>query len=322
MKWILLSILFLVLSSELLWADDADTLISSERLLANDADTLVSSERLSANDADTLVSSERLWANKADTLVSSKHLSANDADTLVSSKRLSANDADTLKPAGLLSGLYPVEKNEAIAQGNFLGGVTLFLLQGNTDKETLNVLIGDLYKADGYTFSLEGFGGYFVRDAMAVGMRLGYSRTKLDIDYSILEDIADIAEHRQYLSNGFFVQPFLKNYLKVLDSKTLYFFNETSLSVEYSYGISQTDDGDELSKTRNRNWTFEFGINPGVSIMVLDRFAFETSVGLLGLSSSVMEIEENGEKRSEFTYNIVNFTINLLALDFSLVYFF
>lgn len=56
--------------------------------------------------------------------------------------------------------------------------------------------------------------------------------------------------------------------------------------------------------------------------MVLNRFAFETSVGLLGLSSSVMEIEENGEKRSRLVFNMVNFTINLLALDFSLVYFF
>ncbi len=55
--------------------------------------------------------------------------------------------------------------------------------------------------------------------------------------------------------------------------------------------------------------------------MVLERLAFETSVGLLGLSSNIMEIEENGERRSEFTYNIVNFTINLLALNFSLVYF-
>jgi hypothetical protein len=92
--------------------------------------------------------------------------------------------------------------------------------------------------------------------------------------------------------------------------------------VEYSYGISQSDDGEEISKTRNRGWTFKFGINPGLCIMVLDRLAFETSVGLLGLSSSFMEIEENGVSHSEVVYNIVNFKINLLALDFSLVYFF
>ena len=77
-----------------------------------------------------------------------------------------------------------------------------------------------------------------------------------------------------------------------------------------------------ISKTKNRSWTFQFGINPGLSILVLDRFAFESSVGLLGLSSSFMEIEENGETRSKIVYNIVNFKINLLALNFSLVYFF
>ena len=230
--------------------------------------------------------------------------------------------AESENRGGILGDLFPVEKDEAVYRGNLFAGATLFLLQGNTDEETLNILIGDIYEADGYTFTAKVFGGYFVKDAMALGARAGYSRTKIDIDYSILEDIADVSEHRQYVKNGFFVQPLLKNYLKVFDSKNLYFFNETSLSVEYSYGISQSDDGEDLSKTRTRGWTFEFGINPGLSIMVLRNLSFETSVGLLGLSSTVMEIEENGETRSEFTYNIVNFTINLLALNFSLVTFF
>lgn len=226
------------------------------------------------------------------------------------------------KKGGLLGNLYPVEEGEAIHRGNFLTGATLFLLQGKSEDDALNIVFGDIYDAEGYTFTVEGFCGYFVRDAMAVGARAGYSRTYVDVDFSILEDLADVKEHRKYVSNGFFVQPFLKNYLKVFDSKTLYFFNETSLTVEYSYGISQSDDGEEMSKTKNHGWTFKFGINPGLSIMVLDRLAFETSVGLLGLNSSIMEVEENGKSRTEVSYNIVNFKINLLALDFSLVYFF
>ncbi len=237
----------------------------------------------------------------------------------------SASYADSPKPAkkgGLLGSLFPVEEDEAIHRGNFQTGATLFLLQGSSDNDALNIIFGDIYKAEGYTFTAEAFGGYFVRDAMAVGARVGYSRTYADVDFSILEDLADIKQHRKYLSNGFFVQPFLKNYLKVLDSKTIYFFNETSLTVEYSYGISQSDDGEDVSKTKNHGWTFKFGINPGLSIMVLDRLAFETSVGLLGLNSSWMTIEENDETRSKVSYNIVNFKINLLALDFSLVYFF
>ena len=227
-----------------------------------------------------------------------------------------------VKKGGLLGNLFAVEQDEAIHRGNFLAGATLFLLQAESDDDALNIIFGDIYKAEGYTFTAEGFCGYFVRDAMAIGARSGYSRTFVDIDFSILEDLADVKEHRKYVSNGFFVQPFLKNYLKVFDSKTIYFFNETSLTVEYSYGISQSDNGEDVSKTRNHGWTFKFGINPGLCIMVLDRLAFETSVGLLGLNSSFMEIEENGEKRSEVLYNVVNFKINLLALDFSLVYFF
>lgn len=223
---------------------------------------------------------------------------------------------------GLLDALYPIYPDESIAAGRIQGGATLSLIQANTEDDALNILIGDVYEGEGYMFTVQMFGGYFIKDALAVGAHLGYSRTWFDIDFSILEDIADIKQRRKYVSNGFFAQPYLKNYMKVLDTRNLYLFNETSIKVEYSYGISQTDDGEEIDKTRNKAWTIKAGLNPGLCIMVLNRFAFETSVGLLGLSSSVMEIEENGEKRSRLVFNMVNFTINLLALDFSLVYFF
>ena len=230
--------------------------------------------------------------------------------------------ADSVKKGGLLDALFPVQPDEMISKGHAYAGATLSLIQANTEDDALNILIGDVYEAYGYTFTVEAFGGYFFRDAMAIGVRAGYSRTWFDIDFSILEDLMDVKEHRKYVSNGFFVQPLLKNYLKVLDSRLFYLFNETSVMVEYSYGISQTDNGEDMKKTRNRGWSIEAGINPGICVMVLNRIAFETSVGLLGLSSSIVDVEENNETKSRVVYNVVNFTINLLALKFSLVTFF
>ena len=230
--------------------------------------------------------------------------------------------ADSVKKGGLLDALFPVESDEMISKGHVYAGATLSLIQANTEDDALNILIGDVYEAYGYTFTVEAFGGYFFRDAMAIGLRAGYSRTWFDVDFTILEDLMDIKERRKYVSNGFFVQPLLKNYLKVLDSHLFYLFNETSVMVEYSYGISQTDDGEDMKKTRNRGWSIEAGINPGICVMVLNRIAFETSVGLLGLSSSIIDVEENNETKSRVVYNVVNFTINLLALKFSLVTFF
>lgn len=230
--------------------------------------------------------------------------------------------AEPAKKRGLFDVLFPIESDEYVSKGHFYTGATLSLIQANTEDDALNIMIGDVYEAYGYTFTVEAFGGYFIRDAMALGLRAGYSRTWFDVDFSILEDLMDLKERRKYVSNGFFVQPLLKNYLKVLNSRIFYLFNETSVSVEYSYGISQTDNGEDMKKTRNTGWSIKAGINPGICVMILDRFAFETSVGLLGLSSSIIDVEENGETSSRFVYNIVNFTINLLALDFSLVTFF
>ena len=198
----------------------------------------------------------------------------------------------------------------------------LFRSQGSSNDDALNIIIGDIYKGEGSMFSIEAFSGYFIRDALALGVRGGYTRTRFDIDFTLLEDLGDLKQHRQYVSNGFFVQPFVKNYLKVLDSKTVYLFNETSVSFGYSYGISQTDNGEDLSKTRSNTWTIRIGLDPGLCIMILNGVAIETSVGLLGFTTSAIEIEENNETHSEVVYNIANFSINLLALDLSLVYFF
>lgn len=256
-----------------------------------------------------------------------------ESGTSTSETSLATVAADTAKPAaldavksakkgGLLASLFPVEKDEAIAKGHIYSGLSLSLIQANSEDDALNIMIGDVYEAYGYTFTLEAFGGYFIKDAMAVGLRAGYSRTWYDIDFALLEDLLDMKQHRKYVSNGFFIQPMLKNYFKVFDSRNLYFFNETSISVGYSYGISQSDNGEEMDKSRNTSWSIDVGINPGICIMVLDRFAFETSVGLLGLNTGVMDVEENGKKSSRIVFNVVNFTINLLALNFSLVAFF
>ena len=50
------------------------------------------------------------------------------------------------KPGGLLDALYPVAQDEAIAKGRILGGATLSLIQGTTDGDALNILIGDIAK--------------------------------------------------------------------------------------------------------------------------------------------------------------------------------
>ena len=224
------------------------------------------------------------------------------------------------KPKPLLDNTIPIAPEENIAKGNIMAGFSVSLVQA--EASDLDIIVGDLYDLDGYTFSVDAFGGYFFRDALAAGVRGGYSRTKYTLHFSLLEDIADVDQERKYLSNGFYVQPFLRNCLKLFDSKSIYFFNETSLQVAYSYGISQVDDTEDISKTRTQTLSFKLGLNPGVDVVLVEGFAFETSVGLLGLSSSMTDIEENGEATSSIDYNIINFKVNLLALDFCLVYFF
>ncbi len=229
-------------------------------------------------------------------------------------------DSSQNKTAALLEKIHSIHPTENVAKGHILAGPTVSLLQAEASE--LDIYIADLYELDGYTFTVEAFAGYFFKDGLAAGLRGGYERTRYTIDFSLLEDIADVSQVRKYASNGFFVQPFLRNYLKIFDSRVIYFFNETNLKFYYSSGISQVDDHEDLTKAVTDNYGLEIGLNPGMTIFLTKGFAFETSIGLLGLSSNYITIEENGKKRSEMNYNIIDFKVSLLTLDFSLVYFF
>lgn len=239
-------------------------------------------------------------------------------DPLITSKKDSLNSTSVREV--LLDNAYPIHPSENIAKGHIMAGATVSLLQAKADD--LDILIADLYELDGYTFTVQAFGGYFFKDALALGLRGGYERTYYTIDFSLLEDISDLNQRRKYLSNGFFLQPFLRNYMKLIDSRVIYFFNETNLKLSYSSGISHVDDHEDLTKTITNSYGLELGLNPGIAIFLVQGFAFETSIGLLGLSSNYVSIEENGKKSSSLKYNIINFKVNLLSLNFSLVYFF
>ena len=114
------------------------------------------------------------------------------AEPVVPQPELAVQKSDTAKPAkkrGLFDALFPIEPDEYVSKGHFYAGATLSLIQANTEDDALNIMIGDVYEAYGYTFTVEAFGGYFLRDAMALGLRAGYSRTWFDVDFSILEDL-------------------------------------------------------------------------------------------------------------------------------------
>ena len=99
--------------------------------------------------------------------------------------------ADSSRKGGLLGSLHPIGKDESISKGHLQGGATLSLIQAETDDDALDVIIGEIYEAEGYSFTVEAFGGYFIKDALALGLRAGYSRTWYDIDFSLMEDLVD-----------------------------------------------------------------------------------------------------------------------------------
>ena len=91
----------------------------------------------------------------------------------------------------LFEDLLPVSPEEYIAKGRITAGTQVSLMQATISD--LDISLADIYKLDGYILSVEAFGAWFVRDAMALGLRAGYNRTEYEFDFAVSEDLTDLA---------------------------------------------------------------------------------------------------------------------------------
>jgi hypothetical protein len=186
--------------------------------------------------------------------------------------------------------------------------------QEGTNVKRLLTTDTDMYTLD---WAVRMYGGHFIKNNMTLGALFEWNQTNGDRTFD-----QDGTTYRQdFFSRGFLVGPTFRTYLPLSKTNRFGIFNELNLLFGYNKSLDQVDDGSEISRGKAQTYSFSLGLTPGINFFIADGWAFEASIELLGLETSITEGDINGVESRELSNN-VNFRINLLELKLGVTKYF
>jgi hypothetical protein len=220
--------------------------------------------------------------------------------------------AQTYVDRGIKNGVF-------VPKGAWMGGCTFSYNEHVSDN--IKFLIIDNINSEGYTFKVNPFVGYFIKDNMAVGLRVGYSRSLIDlgtIDVNLGDDLSFKLRDNNYLSHQLSASAFLRTYMAIGGSKVFGFFNDLRFTYNYQQAkFSQpSDDGGDIARgTYQVKNGFQLGAAPGLTAFITNFASVEVSVDVVGLHYNWVRQTTNQVESSQMHSSGANFKINLFSVN-------
>ena len=215
-----------------------------------------------------------------------------------------------------------IEQKTFIPKGQWMVGAS-FSYSEHTD-DNFKWLVMDDVTSTGYTFKVSPVVSYFIRDNIAIGGRVAYSRGLTDLGNLSLNlgddlsfDLSNYKDKSHTVSGSFFI----RTYLNLVDSKRFGLFNEAR--VTYGYGQSNVEDGtgDELKGTHQIKQNLNFGVAPGITCFINNYVAVEAAIDVLGLDFKWYDQKTNQVETGKRTNSGANFKINLLSINLGITFY-
>lgn len=209
-----------------------------------------------------------------------------------------------------------------VAKGDIAVGLAFSFANYDTDNSQFFSIVED-FSGTLSAFSVKPFVAYFYNHNSCVGFK--YANSKIDGELNSL--YVDIDEDLNfdmgrttvnYVSNN--LSLIHRSYVGLDRGHRFGLFNETSLG--YIWGnmdyFRTLESGPKSTSTEIQE--LRLGINPGLSVFVMDKFTVEASVGIVGFNLHRERQTTNGLKSGwrksagmDYKFNIFNIQIGLVA---------
>lgn len=163
-------------------------------------------------------------------------------------------------------------------------------------------------------------GSWFIKDNMSVGLRIGYTDTRVSFDSTLIASIELPGRNisRQTVNAALTC----RGYLPLFDGRimALFFEGRVSGSTGYNKSYRVTENGKEGSYSDI--WNASLGLYPGVSVFVTDNISFEVQLPLVegGCQWQKQDSTESGS--GTFNHSFLHFKPSLLGLRMGMVFHF
>lgn len=170
-------------------------------------------------------------------------------------------------------------------------------------------------------FSIKPQISYFIRNNLAVGVRMSYTRTaadidnfKLDIDDDMNFNLHDI----KYRKESYTAAVFLQQYTGIGRRGRFGVYNEVELAFSSGNGDFIRPYNGVLRSTHSTDMEARLTFSPGVCIFVLENVSFNVSFGVFGFYLRNEKQSVDGEWLGNRFSSGANFKINLFNLAFGI----
>lgn len=188
----------------------------------------------------------------------------------------------------------------------------------STDDSEFLSLIDDV-DFGGSIYSIKPSVSYFFRNNLCMGLRLAYTKGKMNVDsfnVDIDEDMSFNLHDIGYISESYSAALYLQQYFGLSRRGRFAVFNEIELEVGTgNTNFSRPYDG-EIRETRTKTQRLNINYSPGVSIMVMKNAGINLSFGVFGFHIRKEKQWENGEESGDRLTSGINFKFNVFNINF------
>lgn len=210
------------------------------------------------------------------------------------------------------------ENDFRITKGRYYGSLTFSLDSRKSENE--DQLIRQVVDQNKYDYRISGNGGYAIKDNMTLGLSAGYGRAKEEITF-VDENGENITS--KSLQQGLSLAPNMRNYIPIGKGQ-LQILIQTELNLTIGESLQRTFRKDDIEKVEGNFLDLKLGVSPGVILFFDKHWAFETTVGIAGLSMRIEKETTNGDRdnRQKVVQTGVDLKLNLLQLNLGVARYF
>jgi len=187
----------------------------------------------------------------------------------------------------------------------------------SSDRELLG--LEQVISSHAFNYNINIKGGYFIGNYSMLGVGITHGRDKGTGTGIILMDTL----YSESITNRNAFTPFLRSYYPLSKNHRLSFFNELKMSFGFENTTdTKTQNNVESGKTESETFVFGLGLSPGITFFAIESFAFEIQLDVLGYKYETTTSRDETGQETKYDSHNVNFTLNLLSLNFGLAYYF
>jgi hypothetical protein len=161
--------------------------------------------------------------------------------------------------------------------------------------------------------------GYYINNYTMVGFNFSYEYDKFE--GQVFRDPDTLQSNT--IARSFDFTPNIRPSIPLSHNDRLSVFIEMGLTFGYTSALARTTKNvDQVNKKYTEAFHFRAGISPGITFFVIEDFAFEVQLNVVGYDLMVSQQSVNNDEPAREVDQKIDANINILSLNLGLAYYF